>query len=41
MRILEIETGRTRSHSVENSLWNRLLTCHKTDYKMNDICVCV
>ena len=24
----------TRSHSVENSLWNRLRTCRKTDYSM-------
>jgi len=26
-----IRTGSTRSHSVENSLWKRLLTCCKAD----------
>jgi sugar diacid utilization regulator len=26
----------TRSHSVENSFWKRLLTNHKTDYGMNE-----
>jgi hypothetical protein len=25
----------TRSHPVENSLWKRLRTCRKTDYRMN------
>jgi hypothetical protein len=34
-RILETETGSTRSHSVKNSLWKRLLTCLKTDCSMN------
>jgi len=27
---MEIERGRFRSHSVENSLWTRLRTCGKT-----------
>jgi hypothetical protein len=35
-KILEIERGSTRSHSVENSLWKRLRTCRKTDYRMNE-----
>jgi hypothetical protein len=35
-RILETVRGSTRSHSVENSLWKRLLTCSKTDYGMNE-----
>jgi hypothetical protein len=30
-RVLEIEKGSTRSHSVENSFWKRLRTCGKTD----------
>jgi hypothetical protein len=30
----EIEKGSTRSHPVENSLWKRLRTCRKTDYRM-------
>jgi hypothetical protein len=29
-----IERGSTRSHFVENSFWNRLWTCRKTDYVM-------
>jgi hypothetical protein len=33
-KILEIESGSTRSHSMENSLWKRLRTCRKTDYGM-------
>jgi len=33
-RIQEIERGSTRLHSVENSLWKRLWTCHKWDYEM-------
>ena len=37
--ILEIERGSTRSHPVENSLWKRLRTCRKTDYRMNELCV--
>jgi hypothetical protein len=32
--MLEIETGSTRSHSVEKWLWNRLSTCRKTDCGM-------
>ena len=32
--ILEIEKGNRRSHSLENSLWERLWTCRKTDYAM-------
>jgi len=46
-RILKIERGSTRSHSVENWLWKRLhsvenwlwkrlWTCRETDYRMND-----
>jgi hypothetical protein len=34
-RVLEIDTGSTRSHSVESSLWKRLWTRRKTDYEMN------
>jgi hypothetical protein len=30
-RVLEIERGSTRSHSVENSVCKRLLTCRKAD----------
>ena len=30
--ILEIERGSTRLHTVENSLWKRLWTCHNTEY---------
>ena len=30
----EVETGSTRSHSVKNTLWERLLTCRKTDNVM-------
>ena len=33
---VEIERERTRSQSVENSLWKRLWTFHKTDNSMND-----
>jgi hypothetical protein len=29
------ETGNTVSHSVEKSLWKRLLTSRKTDFGMN------
>jgi len=32
--ILETERGSTRSHSVENSLWKKLWTCRKTEYRM-------
>jgi hypothetical protein len=35
-KILEIERGSTRSHPVENSLWKRLRTCRKRDYRMNE-----
>jgi hypothetical protein len=31
-QVLEIKRGSTRSHSLENSLWKRLWTCHTTDY---------
>ena len=30
-RLLEIERGNVRSHSAENSLWNGIWTCRKTD----------
>jgi hypothetical protein len=30
-RILEIERGSSRSHYVENSIWNWLWTCRKTE----------
>jgi hypothetical protein len=32
----EIEGGRTRSHSVENSFWKRVWTCPKTNPRMNE-----
>jgi len=32
-----IRTGRTRSHSVENSLWRRLLTCCKADCGASEV----
>jgi hypothetical protein len=35
-KIPEIERGSTRSHPMENSLWKRLRTCRKTDYRMNE-----
>jgi ABC-type tungstate transport system permease subunit len=35
-RVLEIERGSSRTHSMENSLWKRLWTCHKTDYGMEE-----
>jgi hypothetical protein len=35
-RILEIENGSTRSYCVENWLWKKLRTCHKTDYGMSE-----
>jgi hypothetical protein len=31
-----IERESTRLHPVENSLWKRLRTCRKTDYRMNE-----
>ena len=30
----ELETGSTRSHSVKDTLWEKLWTCLKTDYVM-------
>jgi hypothetical protein len=37
---MEIERGTTRSHVVENSLWQRLCTCRKTDYSvMSSQCI--
>jgi hypothetical protein len=30
------EKRSTRSHLVENSLWKRLRTCRKTEYRMNE-----
>ena len=30
-RVLEIERGSTRSHSVENSPWKRIWTCSRTE----------
>jgi hypothetical protein len=35
-KIQEIERGSTRLHCVENSLWKRLRTYLKTNYKMNE-----
>jgi len=32
----EIEGGRTRHHSVENSFWKRVWTCPKMDTRMNE-----
>jgi hypothetical protein len=47
-RILEVERGSTRSHSVENSLWKKVYICHKADNIMNEyhrsistLCICV
>jgi hypothetical protein len=34
--VLETERGSTSSHSVENSLWRRLWTCRKTDYRTKE-----
>jgi hypothetical protein len=34
MTLLETERGGSRLHSVENTLWNRLWICRKTDYMM-------
>jgi hypothetical protein len=34
---MEIEGGSTRSQSMEISLWKRLRTCLKTDYRMNEL----
>jgi len=35
-RKVETEGGSTRWHSVENSLWKRLVTCGKAIYVMNE-----
>jgi hypothetical protein len=35
-RILEIERGDSRSHSVENLLCKQVWICYKTDYVMNE-----
>jgi len=32
---MEIGRGSTRSHCVENWLWKRLWTCHKSDKRIN------
>ena len=32
---MDVERGSTRSHSVENSLWKRLLTSRETDNRIN------
>jgi hypothetical protein len=40
-RILEIERGNTRSHSLENALRKRLWTSRKTDYRMNKSLRCI
>jgi len=34
--MLEIETGSTRSHSVENSLWKKLWNRTETDCGVNE-----
>jgi predicted DNA-binding ribbon-helix-helix protein len=34
-KILELEGGSSRSHSLENSLWKHILTCCERDYVMN------
>jgi hypothetical protein len=36
-RILQVERGSSRSHSVENSHWKRLLTSRKIDYGLNEL----
>jgi len=36
MRILENESRSTRSHPVENSLWKRVWTYPRTDYRMHE-----
>jgi hypothetical protein len=33
-RLLSFEGGSSRSHCVESSVWKRLGTCRKTDYRM-------
>jgi len=32
--MMEPETGRTKSHSLDSSLWKRVRIWHKTDYTM-------
>jgi hypothetical protein len=39
--ILEVEGGSSGSHSLENSVSKRLWTCHKTDYYLNLIQICI
>jgi hypothetical protein len=34
--ILRVEGGSSRSHSLENSVWNRLLACRDTDKYLNN-----
>ena len=36
VKIPKIQTGSTKSHTVENLLRKRLWTCLKTDYRMNE-----
>jgi hypothetical protein len=36
-KILELEIGSIRSHSLENFLWKGLRTCRKTDYAINEV----
>jgi len=35
-KMLSLVGGSSRSHYVESSLWKRLWTCRKTDYKLNE-----
>jgi hypothetical protein len=35
----KLKRGSTRSHSVENSVWKTLWSCHKAEYGMNGYCV--
>jgi hypothetical protein len=35
-RMLEIERGSSRSHSVENWSWKRLWSFHKADYRITE-----
>jgi len=34
--MIKIEMGSTRSHSVENSFYKKLWTCHETDRLLKD-----
>jgi len=34
---VEVERGNSRSHSVENSHWKRLLACRKIDYGLHEL----